>query len=929
MANRWTYFFSPGQTEGDPDRKDILGGKGASLAAMSRAGLPVPPGFTISAECCRLFLGTSGRWPAGLEDEVRQSLARLEEAAGRRFGDPARPLLVSVRSGAAVSMPGMMDTILNCGLSPEMAAAAGFWSTYVQFIRMFGKTVAGIAEDSFDAACRDAPAGKHAHAAPPPTPERYRDLAARCTRLYEERARRPFPATPWLALVECIDAVFRSWNSPRAITYRQANDVRGADGTAVTVQSMFPSEVSGILFTANPTDLAADEMIIESSYGLGESVVSGDVHPDRFTVCRKGLTLKHQALGHKSRLVAALGDAARRDPDAPSLVPEEVLALARTGLEIERFFGRPMDIEWGLAGGRFALLQARPIRGLDIAEDVEIGRTEEIHRLRQRAEKHRKVWVLHNLSETLRYPTPLTWDVVRRLMSGDGGVGRMYKAFGYRPSDEVCREGFLELICGRIYADTDRAADLFWDGMPLTYDPAEVAERPRVLESAPTRFDPDKATGRFFVGLPRLVWSMLESSRRMKPMRRAAVRRFTKEILPPYLAWIDAKRRQDLTALPTRQVLAELRDRVARVVDDFAGESLKPGYFGGVALASLEQRLCQLMGNAPGIQQALLLTQGLDGDTTVEQNILLWRVARGEATVEDFLARFGHRTVGEMELATPRWAEDSTYVRQIIAAYAGGAAGSPLAMHEANAGRRQAADLALPETLRLWGGSSFTEEILADLADARAMLPYREIGKHYLMMGWQVLRLALVELARRWDLGRDLFFLRLDELPRWEADRADLEKQIAARKVRWQSARRLEMPETVDSAHLDTLGLAVKHAAATELAGEPIASGVATGAARVIFDPQQAAGIATDYILVCPSTDPGWTALFVHARGLIVEQGGMLSHGAIVARDFGIPAVVCPGATSRIADGTKIRVDGNSGRITFVDEARGSGALTT
>ena len=107
---------------------------------------------------------------------------------------------------------------------------------------------------------------------------------------------------------------------------------------------------------------------------------------------------------------------------------------------------------------------------------------------------------------------------------------------------------------------------------------------------------------------------------------------------------------------------------------------------------------------------------------------------------------------------------------------------------------------------------------------------------------------------------------------------------------------------------------------ASELAGEPIAPGIATGTATIIFDPEQAAGACTDYILVCPSTDPGWTALFVHARGLVVEQGGVLSHGAIVARDFGIPAVVCPDATRRIPDGAAIRVDGNHGRITLLEE---------
>ena len=126
------------------------------------------------------------------------------------------------------------------------------------------------------------------------------------------------------------------------------------------------------------------------------------------------------------------------------------------------------------------------------------------------------------------------------------------------------------------------------------------------------------------------------------------------------------------------------------------------------------------------------------------------------------------------------------------------------------------------------------------------------------------------------------------------------------------------MPDVIDSAELANLGLAREYEAATELTGEPIASGMAIGPARIVFDPAQAASVRTDYILVCPSTDPAWTALFVHARGLVVEQGGILSHGAIVARDFGIPAVVCPDATRRIPDGAAVRVDGSRGRISLL-----------
>lgn len=933
MTERNLYYFGRDEAEGDPSRKDILGGKGASLAAMSRAKLPVPPGFTISTACCRQYLDSNGRWPAGLQEDVRTAMQRLEAETGRVFGGTP-PLLVSVRSGAASSMPGMMDTLLNCGLHTEMAGSipGGFWQVYGQFVLMFGKTVAGIGVSQFEALEAEVRQARHPHGHPGKhadthalTEEDHLAIAEKYRQLYERTAGRPFPSTPWETLWQCIEAVFRSWNNERAVTYRREHDVRGCIGTAVTVQAMFPSEISGIVFTTNPNNIEANELIIEASYGLGEAVVSGDVHPDSFVVDRTSGAIKRRLIGHKAYIVQALGSAFTQDADVASLTDDQVKELTKISLDIEAFFGSPMDIEWGRADGRFALLQSRPIRGLDILEDTELGRKEEIYRLREMAAERRKVWVTHNLGETLPAPTPLTWDIIRGFMSGNGGFGRMYRDFGYQPSDRVCETGFLELICGHVYADPERAAELFWAGMPLGYDLDALARDPKLMDAAPSRFDPERADGRFLISLPRLIRQMLACSKRMKAIRATVVERFEREVLPPYLTWVRKKRALNLTGVSTRDLVRELHERKDRVLDDFGGESLKPGFFGGIAEASLSTLLTQLLGKERGPQLAMTLTQGLDGDTTAEQATALFRVVRGGLSLEAFLERFGHRAVEEMELSRPRWREDSTYVKQILGAYLDASVGSPETMHTANAAKRHEAEALLPKLLQQCGASCLRETILTDVKDAQAMLPYRESGKFYLMMGYETIRQVLLELATRWDLGRDLFFLTLDDLESYESRREELAGIIAARKVRWQSAKRLEMPAVVDSQHLDEMGLPRQYASATELTGEPIAPGVATGTATLVFDPQKAAGLCSDYVLVCPSTDPAWTALFVHAKGLIVERGGVLSHGAIVARDFGIPAVVCPDATRRIPDKTQVRVDGNRGLITLLTESKQDG----
>lgn len=910
--SRNIFFFGEHQVEGDPQRKDLLGGKGASLAALCQAGLPVPPGFTISIACCRYYREHGRTWPEGLEEDVRAYLARLEQATGRQFGAGADPLLVSVRSGAAVSMPGMLDTILNCGLHPGLAEGRAdpshFWKVYAQFCRQFASTVAGIPATAFEQAAQDA-----------------RALAQEHIALYERVSNKSFPTDPWQALTECINAVFDSWDNDRALVYRRAHGLTQLDGTAVTIQAMCSAWVSGIAFTANPANPAAEELIIESSYGLGESVVSGDVTPDRFVLDARSLAVREQVLGHKTHCLAGLRHSGPTvDPDAPSLTEAQVTELARLTQTVEQHFGYPVDIEWAWENGRFWLLQARPIRGLDVARDVEVGRREEVERL-QKIAGPGQVWVVHNLAETLLAPTPLTWDIIRNFMRGDGGYSRMYLDFGYRPSRRLREEGFLELICGRIFSDPDRAAEQFWEGLPFHYDHAELIRDPRILESAPTKFAADRADAGFLFRLPGTLWAMVRSSRRIRQARRAAVRVFQEQALPPYLAYLEEKRAQEIARLGTPQLVEELHERIRRILGDFGKESLKPGFFGGCARAELEQLLCQLAGPQEGVRLCHVLTSGLDGDSTLEQNDLLFRVAAATRqgtdgpTLAEFIERYGHRAVGEMELAQPRWREDPSYLHQILAGQDTSDEHSPARLHAANQAQRRQAGRDLPALLQTWGGSSLREEIETLAAEAQTLLPYRELGKHYLMLGYEELRRTLVEFGRRFQLGDDVFFLRLAELAEFEADPGRYVALVAQRKVRWKSAQKLDLPDVIKATELESLGLPRKIQGARELPAVPLSGGVVVGTARLLLQPGDLQHLGSDAILVCPSTDPSWTALFATIKGLVVARGGVLSHGAITARDFGLPAVACPDALQVIRDGARVRVDGDRGQITIIE----------
>jgi pyruvate,water dikinase len=906
-----SYFFAD-DLPADADPKSLLGGKGASLAEMTRAGLNVPPGFTIATDACRFYHDKDGQWPEGLEQAVRADLARLEKAMGRQFGRGARPLLVSVRSGAAVSMPGMMDTILNCGINEALANEVGgtprFWRVYMQFIESFAKTVAGLTPRMFEetASSREGPAS--------------RVTAREYLQIYEANAGKPFPQEPWEILVECINAVFRSWNSERAVAYRKRGNIVGLTGTAVNVQAMFPSQVSGIAFTQDPNNLAAQRIVIESSFGLGEAVVSGDVTPDRFLVSRADFGKYEAFVGKKIGAVEALGDERECDANALTLNAGGIAELCGLCLKVENHFGRPMDIEWGWADGRFALLQCRAIRGLDVVQDAEEGRQEEILRLRESSGGRHRLWVTHNLGETLRAPTPLTWDIVRDFMSGSGGFGMMYRDLGYEPSELVLREGFLDLILGRIYADPERVAQLFWGALPMGYDLDAILRNKSELDRPPTRFHAECVDETFLFKLPGTVRAMFRGSRTMKRLRPRIKDVFENEVLPPYLEYVRAKRQQDLTKFPTAAVLEELADRRRRVLNDFGKESLKPPFFAAMALGDIESTLVQLMGRDEGARYASALTMALENDTTYEQDLMLSEVAAGRAAMGDFIEKYGHRTTNEMELAEPRWREDHSFIDSVVAQMRAGRGKSLKDVHADNVNRYEQARRELPARLAQWGGSSLREEIEGYLNDVRSLLPYREAGKHYLMMGYEAIRLAIVELGRRWELGSDVFYLRFPELERWESRKTELRDEIARRKVRWKSVQRLDTPDVIDSASLDGLGLPPDMPDSGELVGDAVSSGVATGFARIVINPREVGDLGRDYVLVCPSTDPGWTPLFVSARALVIERGGILSHGAIVARDFGIPAVVCPHATSVLKDGEKIRVDGNHGKIVKIEK---------
>ncbi|RMD81759.1 MAG: pyruvate, phosphate dikinase, partial [Lentisphaerae bacterium] len=285
---KYVYFFGNGQAEGSASQKELLGGKGANLAEMTSIGLPVPPGFTISTEACDWYVKHNGEWPPSLEEQVAENLKKLEELMQLELGNPEKPLLVSVRSGAAVSMPGMMDTVLNLGLTREtlngLIAKTGnerfAWDSYRRFIQMFGDVVMGVPHHAFEEVLD---AVKHETGKSLDTELDVNDLqevVKRYQEVYRKHTGEDFPQDAREQLKKAINAVFDSWNNERAIKYRQMNDIRGLLGTAVNVQTMVFGNMgntsgTGVAFTRDPStgeNRFYGEFLMNAQ---GEDVVAG------------------------------------------------------------------------------------------------------------------------------------------------------------------------------------------------------------------------------------------------------------------------------------------------------------------------------------------------------------------------------------------------------------------------------------------------------------------------------------------------------------------------------------------------------------------------------------------------------------------------------------------------------------------------------
>jgi rifampicin phosphotransferase len=748
-----------------------------------------------------------------------------------------------------------------------------------------------------------------------------------------------------------LDAVRHCWASlwtDRAVSYRAQ---QGIDPQmvhlAVVVQCMVDAQVAGVLFTANPLTGKRRQAVIDASAGLGEAVVSGATNPDHFVVNTSIGEIVERHVGDKHLVIRPRVGGGTERIEQPvqrttaCLSDTQVRALAALGAQVEAYFGVPQDIEWALdAADYFWLLQARPITTLfPLPKDAPA--TDEVL----------QVYLCFTVQQGTYQPcTPIGISAIRVLASAITTV------FGFPPPEPSQGPRFVTEAASRIFLDVTSALRSSFGRNVLTKMLAQaevhavtlfqqLASDPRLSLVTTRRLSLVLAITRVFIrtGLP---WYLLQA------------------LVQPDFARTRLFRLTDMLRDATRlETTTDPRTRVAAVERLFFAtlprllSSTAPVMLGGMGTFALASRL---LGQLATEDERQIILRGLPNNPTTEMNLALWALAQAvqadpptaslvantppaqlseayragtlPATLQQGLARFlatyGHRSVNELDMGVPRWSEDPTYVFSVLASYLQ-LRDSTQAPDRQFQRAAQEAEAMQAELTRRAQRVSRVRGLLVGffLRRARDLGGLREMPRFALALLLAQARSmlspvgnALVQ-AGRLERASDIFFLSLPEIHA-TLDGADIHRSVGERHAAYDRERaRRHVPLVLLSDGTEpTIESALATAGDNVLPGTAASPGQVTAPARVVLDPHDA-HLEQGEILVAPSTDPGWTPLFLTAGGLVMEMGGAMSHGAIVAREYGIPAVVgVVGAVERIRTGQRITVDGGAGTVTFTPE---------
>lgn len=888
---------------------ETAGGKGLNLVRLTRAGFAVPGGFIISTGAYREFIDAN-RWLPTIQSAVTTLSAEdpnaLEKASTQiRVAFSAGKIPEGIEAAIRAAYADLQSQMMDDGARSMVHRPSSVFSVAVRS--------SATAEDLPDLSF----AGQQ---------DTYLNV---------------------IGIEALLQAVINCWSSlwtARAIGYRLRNNIDHSQAAlAVVVQAMIQSEASGVLFTANPLTGLRSEAVIDATLGLGEALVSGQVEPDHYVVDILSRRVVTKMVGAKK--ISTRGKAGggvevieENAETQQALFDEQILQLAKIGQEIQDEYGFPQDIEWAFAGGQLYVLQSRAITSLFPVPEISF---DPLH-----------IWFSFGAVQGLLGPmTPLGIDAARHIFAG---AGRM---FGEQI--QASEEDVLVPAGERLWI---RISDVIRH--PLGH---------RVIGGALGFIEP--SAGKILKSLlddPRLGAGTgkikFDTLRRLSRFALPVLGRLIHTVLQPE----KARREFDATIesnLATAQIpLATDRFRRLMNVVTFMRERI------ALALAFLLPRFIPLMAPSMGSLAlldkiagddetlALEVTRGLPRNVTTEMDLALWQAAKkiradaaslevfrtsdpaslarrtldralpeaAQTAIQSFLEKYGMRGVGEIDFGQPRWREDPTPLMHTLQSYLNiDDAFAPDVLFTRGEGAASNAVERLAAKARRGPIGGFREKLVRGaVRRIRSLMGARESPKFFAVRTMGIARKALLEVGEEFfqagTIARadDLVFLTLAELEELAMNKPrDWQTLVVERRAVYErERRRKQIPRLlVSDGRAFYEGLGSETDTDQVIHGSPVSPGVAEGTVHIILDPR-GAQLAPGEILVCPGTDPAWTPLFMAAGGLITEVGGMMTHGSVVAREYGIPAVVgVHQATVRLKNGQRLRLDGTTGQILILE----------
>jgi len=844
----------------------IVGGKGANLGEMTAAGFPVPPGFCVTTEgyhafiapfSAQIYTALEGLDPTDL-DSIRAAGAKVRGLMAKH--ELPKALVSAITKSWQAAGPAFAYAVRSSATAEDLPSAsfAGQQDTYLNVI---GET----------------------------------DILAQ--------------------VKNCFISLF----TDRAILYRIQNDFpHHLVALSAVVQRMVMPDVSGILFTADPISENRNTCSIDASFGLGEALVSGLVSADLYQVDKRSGEVITRQIAQKKLAILPLKQGGTKtinldeaEQTRPALTDAQVQALSKIGARIEAHYGQPQDIEWALEGDEIFITQSRPITSL--------------YPLAKLADDDFHVFLSLSHLQVMTDPMPpLSISI--------------WKNFSPIGLDENGEYRYLHDIGGRLYGDISpllrhrRFGKIFIKMMAVADQlaqaaVAELATRPALLEKGER------------LKLGRLIWALLPTLRQV-PLnlffkRTEGAVGAANDVIAGYVTQTKAQ----IAAAKSEAEKLHVALAALRGVLPEAGK-----FVPRMAAGLVGQRLLRKLAGAGNAERLNDLERGLIGNVVTEMNLhvgdladklranpkLLARLKAGDglgaakgseflAAWQDFLRQYGARGLSEIDARRPRWREDpASLLQMIIGMTAHDEAGAHRRHYDALTQKSGVAAGEIPKHVS-WFKRPLVRRLIKVARNLGALREHHKFLMIQVLAEVKVELLALGEsLSAKGVLAakEDIWFLTIPEIKRALSGGADMAETIAARRDELATNAKRTPPRVVTSeGEIPRPNLAVEGAPEGALIGSPVSAGIVEGIAKVVKDPATET-LTPGEILVAPFTDPGWTPLFVNASALVTEVGGLMTHGSVVARECGIPAVVgVPEATQKIKTGDRLRVNGEAGYV--------------